>query len=200
MNTTPKNIRKASSNFHFLFWPKAKNGLKLAVTWNIWGNITKILDNVKKAHISIIETDIETHDNLVATTQALTHLIILLSWVSHNKRLIKEWSTPNMTIRDMIFYNPKFIQQLKQIKSDISIWGNLSEVFLDRVQKLSQSEVDIFGTPTFFRVENFCKNNTLSISKNMLEIMNKVEVWNEDEILQLISRIKSWIPEINTLS
>lgn len=179
MHTTPEKIRnqKWVSNLHFLFWPKATQNLKVIFAWDLSETSKSILDNTKKQHIRIIESDIETHDSKMAVTQALTHLFIFLAWLSNNsnkQELINEWDTPNNTIADMIFENEFF----SKVILNMTLRNNLSRTFLNTVSdNLTSSDIKDFWTPTFWRVMNFAKNNNVMIN-------NDIENLFDEELLQ----------------
>ena len=195
MSTTPEHIRGKNwiSNFHFLFWPKANQNLKVVFAWDLSETSKKIIENTKKLWINIIETDIETHDSKMAITQAMTHLFILLSGLSDNSekiKLITEWNTPNNTIIDMIFENKLFKPILSEFLNNFSEWWNLSEIFLDTVsKKLNQTDIENFWTPTFNRISTFANTNNIFINDNILQFQSNLS-WNKNTVLEKIAELK----------
>ena len=81
-----------------MFGPQAHKNLKAVVSGDISSTVESIIENCHSHSIRIIESDIETHDEMVSITQAFSHIMILLSGFSSNKELIEEWKTPTQTI------------------------------------------------------------------------------------------------------
>lgn len=175
MSTTPEKVKKTTSNLHFLFWPEAKKWLNLVTAGNLSETTLKIIDNSRKAWIKIIESNIDEHDDLMARIQWLTHLFILLSWLntSWTSKIIKEWKTPSWTIADMIFSNPFFKQVFNDFNNSIwSLWVNISKKMLEMTWDLiSNKQQNDFWTPTFNRVQNFCKKNDLFVNQEILDFL-----------------------------
>lgn len=188
MSTTPRE-NTSISNFHFLFWPKAKKWLKVAFAWKFSNRVNAIIENVTKSWITVIETDIETHDKIVSVVQAFTHMFIYLSWMSDNKLLISEWNTPDLTIWDMILENPIFLELLNDLIEFVEVWDDLSDIFLEEVScRLTQININNFWTPTFWRVVNFCKNNKMIINEKMILALNEIKI--REKLLIQIRNIK----------
>lgn len=188
MSTTPENKHNIS-NFHFLFWPKANTWLKVAFAWKFSRRVNTIIENVTKSWITVIETDIKTHDNIVSIIQAFTHMFIFLSWMSDDQSLIAEWNTPDLTIWDMILENPIFWDLLNNLIKYIELWDDLSDIFLEEVWcKLTQININNFWTPTFWRVINFCRKNKMIVNEKM--IISLHEIKNRKKLLEQISNIK----------
>lgn len=185
MSTTPEHIRnqKWISNFHFLFWPKAKENLKVIFAWDLSETSLKIIDNAKKQSINIIESSVEEHDSKMAITQALTHLFIFISALSDNpnkQQLIKEWNTPNNTITDMIFENKFFVKILFKFLMDLNNKSNLSNLFLETAfSNLNNNDITNFWTPTFWRVVNFANNNNVMINDNIINFLDEKNMTKE---------------------
>lgn len=190
MSTTPKDIRNNHniSNFHFLFWPNINKSLKVAFAWKLSEPVNNLIENITKAWITIIETNIETHDRIVSIVQGFTHLFILLSWASNNTDLISEWQTPELTISDMILENPIHLEKLNKLKNAIKVWENLSKIFLDEVSSLTSIEINNFWTPTFWRVSKFCVNYDIIVNNRMIKMLCEIE--NKDILVEHILRIK----------
>lgn len=191
MSTTPEHIRwhKWISNFHFLFWPKAQENLKVVVAWDLSETSQKIIDNAKSKSIKIIESTIEEHDSKMAVTQALTHLFIFLSGLSDNPNkhlLIKEWNTPNNTIADMIFENRFFTK----ILLNITLTNNLSKTFINTVKNnLNDKDIENFWTPTFLRVMKFAQENKVLSNYKVAEFFNKENI-KKDVFIEKIEELK----------
>ncbi len=192
MWTTPEN-HKDISNFHFLFWPNAERWLKVAFAWNFTNRVNNIIKNVTCAKMTVIETDIDTHDKVVSIIQAFSHMFIFLSWMSDNQNLIHEWNTPDLTIWDMILENPKFVNLLNNLQKSIQIWDNLSEIFLDSLSNITEININNFWTPTFLRVVKFCMKNKMIINQEMFHALHSIQ--NRDLLLNSIHDIKSnlWV-------
>jgi len=195
MSTTPETIRNNRwiSNFHFLFWPKAKENLKVVFAWDLSQTSLKIIDNAKKQSIKIIESSIEEHDSKMAITQALTHLFIFLSWLSDNpnkQQLIKEWNTPNSTIADMIFENEFF----KHVILNMTLWNNLSKTFLNTVKhNLNNEDIQNFWTPTFLRIMKFAQENKVMANDKILNFFDEENIQKE----VFISKIEELKKSVN---
>lgn len=191
MSTTPEKIRnqKWVSNFHFLFWPKATQNLKVIFAWDLSETSKSILDNTRKQSIQIIESDIETHDSKMAVTQALTHLFIFLTWLSNSSNkheLINEWNTPNNTIGDMIFENEFF----KNIILNMTLRNNLSKTFLNTVSdNLTSSDIENFWTPTFWRVMNFAQKNNVIINDDIVNLFDE-KILQKSLFIEKIEELK----------
>ncbi len=182
MSTTPEYLRWKDNitNLHYMFWQLARHWLKVVFNWDETEIVNEILNNSRKLWIDTIPASIEDHDKCVAITQALSHMYILLSWVNWQNYLTENWKTPNSTIADMILENSVFLDKFDWVLKWLQKWNNLSEMFLDSVNQLSNEEKKIFSTPNFIRVEGFSNRNNVIVDENMLEILKN---FNSKKIL-----------------
>jgi hypothetical protein len=190
MSTTPEYLRWKDNitNIHYMFWQLAQKWLKLVYNWSETEIVNMILSNSRKLWIDTIQAGIEEHDNSVAITQALSHMYILLSWINGQNYLTENWKTPDSTIADMILENSVFMKNFARILQWLQIWDNLSEVFIDSVNKLTSDEKEIFSTPNFIRVDGFSKRENVIVDENMLEAVKSLD--SKKILLDNIKKVK----------
>ncbi len=178
MWTTPAYSKEwvIVSNLHFMFWPWRIEWLKLISSWNISSSTEKIIQNASKSWITHYNVKREQHDFWVAITQALTHLFIILSWLSDNKKLTQDWRAPIWTVKDMIFENGIFIKLFEDLLLQIKQKWDLSKIFIESVSKLTQKELEIFSTPNFNNVAMFFQNNKLLLNEQMLDFLENFSI------------------------
>lgn len=175
MNTTPEEIIRLSTNLHFLFWPNAKDNLRVIFAGQTSKTVNKILDNCRKNNIDIVLSDPNEHDEMMAKVQWLTHMLILLSWINFDwsSELTKEWNTPSWTIADMIDSNPFFRKISKEFFHTIRTASDMTKVYKEIIMdNMTSQQVKDFSTPTFKRVLDFCNNNSIHTNINMFDFIN----------------------------
>lgn len=206
MSTTPEDLPESTqvSNFHFLFWPKAENGLKTVFAWELSPTTSQIIENCRKLWIEVIESSVEEHDKKMAVVQALSHTTILLSWIwKHiDNPLLQEWNTPNSTIADMICENKFFKPILEKLQVTLSKWWNVSDFFIQIVsEELTPEDIQNFWTPTFLRILKFCTHNSIEMNKKMVTCLDLFT--DKQNISELIFHLKSipnmikWFKQMN---
>jgi len=196
MSTNPPGIDdcKFFSNFHFLFWSNISQDLRVAFSWDLSENTEQIIRNSRKLWIEIIETDIETHDSIMAIIQALGNLFIILTWLSNNdnkNELIKPWKSPNNTIADMIFENIYFENVLIYLLKELQEWTDLSELFLDMVwTNIYDRDIKLFWTPNFDRVFNFARGNRVIVNDEIINLCANL-FQSKAQVLAKIDELKN---------
>lgn len=152
MSTTPRSSWNDVTNIHFLFWPWAKQDLKLAIAGRMNPpTVSQIIHNAWGQSIRIIETCQEEHDRAMAVIQALTHLAIILHDLNVNTWKICP-QTEASTIADMIQCNPYFKEVYEKFSARISKWMELGEAFRQTVEELEpqwKTNGKKFTTPNF---------------------------------------------------
>lgn len=191
-STTPEHIRGESwmTNIHMMFGPNAQNNLKAVISGDMTSHtVAQILENCHHSNIRIIESDIETHDEMVSITQAFSHIMILLSGLWENKQLITEWQTPSQTIGDMITQNPESVKWVHRLMQELSLWDNITDIFMASVDTMSAQQARDFSTPSFERVRKFCEKNSIHINQDMLDIVSNM--LDNNSLLSTIDTIKT---------